>query len=127
VVRLAEALKIVQALARSEANGSGDIVGVEAKVTELQYLYGQLEAMKERQPDCDRCYSILGSLVKVAHSLTSQHDLSTLPNSIPNSGTFGPEEKASLSRAVGKLGDTILHVPSFLPLHGSRQFSKAFE
>ena len=104
VVRLAEGIKIARVFTRSKANADSDVEDIEAKVKALQALYSQLEAMEEKQAGSDDCHDILRNLVKVAHSLSSQHDLSDLLNSIPNSGTFGPDAKTSLPEIVGKLG-----------------------
>lgn len=105
ILRLAEGIKIARVFTRSKANAGRDVEDIEAKVKDLQVLYSQLEAMEEKQAGSDDCHSsILRDIVKVSHSLSSQHDLSKLLNSIPNSGTFGPGAKASLPEIVGKLG-----------------------
>ena len=103
-MRLVEGIKILRGLARNEANPSKEIEEVEAKVKELQHLYSQLEALREGQSSLLKCDEILRKLVQVAHSLTSLHDIRTHLSSIPNSGTFGPEAKASLPEIIGKLG-----------------------
>lgn len=103
-VRLAEGIKIVRAFTRNMASASTEFEQIEAKVQEFQRLFNHLEALRGGRSNTLECDNILGSVVKISYSLASRHDLSKYLNSIPNSGTFGPEAKASLPEIIGKLG-----------------------
>ncbi|KAL9126958.1 MAG: hypothetical protein Q9217_004081 [Psora testacea] len=102
--RLAEAVSSVSASNVRRLIQRTDLEQVRAQVEELQRLFKQLEAMTEEQAVSQEVYTVLIDLLRCAHSLASQNNLTELFSNIPNSGRFEPNERSSLPIAVGKLG-----------------------
>lgn len=95
--QLAEAVSAVSALEKLRAVSRDELEAVHSQVEELQRLFRQLEAMTKKEARSQKGHKTLISLLRGAHSLTSQNDLKKLVSAIPNL-------KSKLPEAVGKIG-----------------------
>lgn len=104
IEQLAEAVSAASELNISQVIPIVDLNGIKTEVKGLQNLFRQLEDMTDDQARSQNSHKVLKSLLRCAHSLTSQHGLEKLLNTLPNSGRFGPSLRSSLPIAMGKLG-----------------------